>query len=83
MWNRLRQRYPGAYVAARDGPFGRHDRVRLEPFAQQAEARRYARALRGRGQAVFVDAVVGRALLARSWRLAGRSALMRHGSLAA
>jgi SPOR domain len=67
----LRERYPAAYVAAREGPVGRYYRVRIGPFETRAQAQQLARTLRQEGYAVFVDALTAPSLPVSHLRPAG------------
>jgi rare lipoprotein A len=53
----LHDRAAGAYMEARQGPTGRYYRVRLGPFATEAQAAQVAYVLKEEGHAIFVDAI--------------------------
>jgi rare lipoprotein A len=61
----LRDRYPEAYVVARDGPLGRYYRVRVGPFDTRQEAQQIVRTLTREGYYVFLDEVASSSILAR------------------
>lgn len=67
----LRERYPGAYVAARDGPLGRYYRVRVGPFDTRQEAHQITRTLTREGYYVFLDEVAASSILAQRLRQSG------------
>jgi rare lipoprotein A len=75
MLGQLWERYPMAYVTAREGPVGHYYRVRVGPFETQAQAQQLAWTLRQEGYAVFVDALTAQSLPGADSRLAGERRL--------
>jgi peptidoglycan lytic transglycosylase len=63
--DQLQGRFPGVYVAPRDGPLGRYYRVRIGPFRAAQEVKRLAMALQREGQRIFVDEVPSSSLWAQ------------------
>ena len=53
----VRERFPAAYVAPRAGPSGKYYRVRVGPFATEAEAKKVAKALQREGHRIFLDEI--------------------------
>jgi rare lipoprotein A len=51
----VRERFPEAYIAPRDGPAGKYYRVRVGPFATEGEAKQVAQALKREGHHIFLD----------------------------
>jgi peptidoglycan lytic transglycosylase len=51
----VRERFPEAYIAPRDGPEGEYYRVRVGPFATEDEARQVAKVLQRQGHRIFLD----------------------------
>jgi peptidoglycan lytic transglycosylase len=58
----VRDWFPKAYMAPRQGPAGEYYRVRVGPFASKQEAQHVANALKRGGQRVFLDEVPETAL---------------------
>jgi len=53
----VRERFPAAYIAPRQGPSGRYYRVRVGPFATEEEAKKVANALQREGHRIFLDEI--------------------------
>lgn len=53
----VRERFPAAYMAPREGPSGKYYRVRVGPFATEEEAKKVARALQREGHRIFLDEI--------------------------
>ena len=53
----VRERFPEAYIAPRDGPEGEYYRVRVGPFATEDEARQVAKVLQRQGHRIFLDEI--------------------------
>jgi rare lipoprotein A len=58
----VRDWFPNAYIAPRQGPEGAYYRVRVGPFAEKAAAQRIASGLTREGHRVFLDEVLETAL---------------------
>jgi rare lipoprotein A len=58
----VRDWFPNAYIAPRQGPEGAYYRVRVGPFAEKAAAQRIASGLTRGGHRVFLDEVLETAL---------------------
>ena len=50
----VRERFPEAYIAPRDGPEGEYYRVRVGPFATEDEARQVAKVLQRQGHRIYI-----------------------------
>ena len=53
----VRERFPAAYMAPREGPSGKYYRVRVGPFATEEEAKQVAKALQREGHRIFLDEI--------------------------
>jgi len=53
----VRERFPKAYIAPREGPEGEYYRVRVGPFATEEEARQVAKVLKREGHRIFLDEI--------------------------
>jgi len=53
----VRERFPAAYIAPRQGPSGRYYRVRVGPFTTEEEAKKVAKALQREGHRIFLDEI--------------------------
>ena len=58
----VRERFPEAYIAPRDGPAGEYYRVRVGPFATEDEARQVAKVLQRQGHRIFLDEIPAHAV---------------------
>jgi rare lipoprotein A len=58
----VRERFPEAYIAPRDGPEGEYYRVRVGPFATEDEARQVAKVLQRQGHHIFLDEIPAHAV---------------------
>ena len=58
----VRERFPEAYIAPRDGPEGEYYRVRVGPFATEDEARQVAKVLQRQGHRIFLDEIPAHAV---------------------
>jgi rare lipoprotein A len=58
----VRERFPEAYIAPRDGPEGEYYRVRVGPFATEEEAKQVAKILKRRGHHIFLDEIPAHAV---------------------
>jgi rare lipoprotein A len=53
----VRERFPEAYIAPRQGPEGEYYRVRVGPFATEEEANQVAKVLKRQGHHIFLDEI--------------------------
>jgi rare lipoprotein A len=53
----VRERFPEAYIAPREGPEGEYYRVRVGPFAAEEEAKQVAKVLKREGHRIFLDEI--------------------------
>src|SRR5262245_25825434 len=58
----VRERFPAAYIAPREGPAGEYYRVRVGPFAMEEEAKKVAKALQREGHRIFLDEIPANAV---------------------
>jgi rare lipoprotein A len=58
----VRERFPEAYIAPRDGPAGEYYRVRVGPFATEEEAKQVAQILKRQGHHIFLDEIPAHAV---------------------
>jgi cell division septation protein DedD len=58
----VRERFPEAYIAPRNGPEGEYYRVRVGPFATEDEARQVAKVLQRQGHRIFLDEIPAHAV---------------------
>lgn len=58
----VRERFPEAYIAPRDGPEREYYRVRVGPFATEDEARQVAQVLQRQGHHIFLDEIPAHAV---------------------
>jgi rare lipoprotein A len=58
----VRERFPKAYIAPREGPEGEYYRVRVGPFATEEEAKQVAKVLKRKGHHIFLDEIPAHAV---------------------
>jgi rare lipoprotein A len=58
----VRERFPEAYIAPRQGPEGEYYRVRVGPFATEEEAKQIAKVLKREGHRIFLDEIPAHAV---------------------
>jgi rare lipoprotein A len=58
----VRERFPEAYIAPREGPEGEYYRVRVGPFATEEEAKQIAKVLKHEGHRIFLDEIPAHAV---------------------